>query len=98
MSQTINDIKVTSEAWVDLSNASGIPAGTEYDIQNKKGTWVLLHESDGEPSINETSGRVMPIIPDPSAKAIVVGGSLRIWAKALSSGAVTTATLNLQII
>lgn len=98
MSQSLADIKVTPEAWVDLSSISGIPVGTLYDIQNKKGTWVLLHESDTEPAIDETAGRVLSIMPDSTSKATVADGSLKIWAKAISSGAVTTATLNLQLL
>ena len=98
MTITLDDIQVTTDAWVDLSTASGIVAGTKYDIQNKKGTWVLLYESDTEPLITETSGRFLSIIPDSSSKATVLEGSLKVWAKALSSGAVTVATLNLQVV
>lgn len=96
MAETITDIKVYTDSWTDISSASGITAGTKYDIQNKKGLWVDLYESATEPDIDETSGKLLSTFPDATSTATIPTGSLNIWAKARANGSVTTATLNVQ--
>lgn len=97
MAETIPDFKVTSEAWVDIST-KGIPVGTKYDIENRRGTWVILHESASEPLLTETSGRSLATFPNDNSHATIPAGSLNIWAKAIPNGAYTVATLNIQVV
>tara|TARA_Y100000588_G_scaffold244854_1_gene259133 strand:- start:68523 stop:68819 length:297 start_codon:yes stop_codon:yes gene_type:complete len=96
MSKTLPDIPITPDAWVDLSDASGIPAGTAYLINNKSSVWVKLVESETEPADDETSGEILANFPESLSAATIPSGSLKIWAKARPSGAYTTAILNLQ--
>ncbi|AUR86335.1 hypothetical protein NVP1084O_128 [Vibrio phage 1.084.O._10N.261.49.F5] len=97
MAKTLPDIYISSEdGWVDLSSASSIPEGTRFDIQVKTSVWVLLHESNTKPSDTETSGRLLSNFPQPTSKATIPTGSLKIWAKARPAGAYTTAVLSLQ--
>lgn len=96
MADTLDNVVVTQNAWVDLSSASGIVVGTAYDITNQKGGWVLLRESDSEPDLEETSGRRLAVFPDELSEAYVATGSSKIWAKMLTHPTITASELNLQ--
>ncbi|CAH9011772.1 conserved hypothetical protein [Vibrio phage 277E43-1] len=96
MAKTLPDIPITPDAWVDLSDVSGISAGTPYLINNKSSVWVRLIESDTLPAIDDTSGEILANFPETYSAATITAGSLKIWAKARPSGAYTTAVLNLQ--
>jgi hypothetical protein len=93
MPATIADIEI-GDAWVDLNTTSGIAVGSEFTIQNKRSTWILLHESTSQPSANETSGVYLTNLDRPDGKGKVVTGSLKIWAKSTKAG--VTALINIQ--
>lgn len=96
MAQTINNIVVTQDAWVDLSDVSGITAGTAYDITNQKGGWVLLHESDTIPADDELNGRRLAVFPEELSEAYIPSGSTKIWAKMTTNRNILASELNLQ--
>lgn len=96
MSNTLPDITVESDDWTDLSDVSGIPAGTQYLITNKHTVWAMLIESDTKPSLDESKGVIIANFPSEMSSAIVAAGSDKVWAKARPSGAYKTAVLNLQ--
>lgn len=96
MAQTIADIIVTSDAWTDISSVSGITVGTKYDIQNKGVVWVDLYEGGTEPILTEESGRYISSFPNPTSKANILTGSLKIWAKARATVAYKKAKINVQ--
>ena len=92
MSQTLDNIEVTSEDWVDLSTESGIAVGTAYEISNQLGGVVLLYEANTKPDVTQKSGQRLPSFPAENNNAQITAGSLKIWAIALQN----SASLNLQ--
>ncbi len=96
MAETIDNISVTADAWVDLNTAAGISVGTAFDITNEKGGVVLLYESDTEPDETETSGRKLNTFASCNNVAEIESGSLTIWAKTQSNGSITGSELNVQ--
>ena len=96
MANTLPDISVKSEDWTDLSDVSGIPAGTQYLITNKPTVWAMLVESDTKPETDYTNGVLLANFPSEMSSAVVTGGSKKVWAKARPTGVYKTATLNLQ--
>jgi len=95
MAATIPNIKVSANAWVDLSAESGIAVGAAYEITNQRGGWVLLHESSTEPSIEEDSGKRLASFPV-EYSAYIGEGSLKIWARLLNDSILTGAELSLS--
>lgn len=98
MAQTIDNIPVTTEEWVDISAISGIAAGTAYTITNEKGNTVLLHESATEPAADEKSGRRLAIFPSPTHFVTIPAGSLKIWAKQLDNKVITGSEINVEVV
>lgn len=96
MAETLPNIPVGHDAWVDLSTVSGIAVGTAYEITNQKGGWVLLFESSTEPDINEKSGRRLSVFPNENSSAFIPEGSLKVWAKLLHDTIITGSELNLS--
>jgi hypothetical protein len=80
MSATITDIEIGG-TWVDLNTVSGITVGSEFTIQNKRSSWVLLHESSTEPLAAEMSGVYLTDLSKSSGRCTVKSGSLKIWGK-----------------
>lgn len=93
---TIIDISVTTETWVDVSSVTGIAVGTGYNIQNKKGSVVILVESATEPQADYTSGKYVAPFPSSVSTATILEGSSSIWAKAKKDNVLTGCTLNCQ--
>ena len=86
MAQTLPDVEVTNSAWVDINTVTSIPVGTAIDIYNKGTESCLLYEGDTAPSINSREGQMLTSIKHPYAKASVLAGSLKIWAKIPTNG------------
>jgi len=96
MANTLPDISVGSDDWMDLSDVSGIPAGTQYLITNKYTVWAMLVESDTKPDLDFTDGILLANFPSVMCTAIIKSGSNKVWAKARPNGVYKVATLNLQ--
>lgn len=86
MAQTIEDIPVDNTAWVDLNTESGISVGTKMLITNKSDTWGLLYEGAVAPSIDSVDGVLITNLNKSYATAIILAGSLKIWAIAKKEG------------
>ncbi len=93
---TINDIIIPNDAWVDLNTVSGIPVGSAFDIQNKTTVWVQLYESNSEPDLDETSGRILTNLGYNYGVATILKDSEKIWAKAKPQGGLDSAVINVQ--
>jgi len=85
MSQTIPDIEI-GDSWVDLNTTSGVAVGSEFIIQNKKTTWILLYEGTDAPLSTSTAGVYLTNLDRPDGKCTVRSGSLKVWAKSTVSG------------
>lgn len=94
MAQTINDIPVTSAAWVNLNTQSGIAVGTPMFIVNESLTWVRLFEGSTAPALDYSSGITLTNKTNGYADAYVERGSLAIWA--LSTRENQTVNLSVQ--
>ena len=94
--KTINDIKIPNDTWVNLNTVAGIPVGNAFDIQNKTTVWVQLYESDSEPDVDETSGRILTNLGHNYAVSTILKNSKTIWAKAKPQGSLDSAVINVQ--
>lgn len=96
--ETLDDISIPNDQWVDINTASGIAVGALFDIQNKTTIWVQLYEGDTAPSLDETSGRLLTNLSDFYGIATILAGSKRIWAKARPQGGKTPAVVSVQVL
>ena len=64
MADTIPNVRVPANSWVNLYTASGLSVGTQLQIQNVGQTRILLHTGATEP--NATDGfNILPENSDP---------------------------------
>lgn len=96
MSETLPNIPIGFNSWVDLSTESGIAVGSPYEITNEFGGWILLHESSTVPDINEKSGKRLAVFPDDKSSAVIKEGSLKVWAKLLHDTIITGSELSIN--
>lgn len=82
MSQTIADLTITPNAWVDVFSITGISQSSPLLLQNKSGrTHIDYVISDIEPTLDYDFGGVIHKYPDnPSGTPIYTAGS-KLWLK-----------------
>ena len=78
MAETIPDIIVPDDVFINLNTSSGIAAGTAMEINNKSLTWVYLIESASQPAADSTAGNVLSNYSDSYARAVIPSGALAI--------------------
>lgn len=90
MAQTIPDISVSHDSWVDVNTISGVTVGTAAQITNKGVENVWLYEGTDAPSIDSKDGELLRVDGVRSV-ATIAEGSLKIWAR--SAGRDSTLTI-----
>jgi len=84
MAETLPNISI-GQSWVDVNTESGISVGTAFSLYNEGTGSIKLIEQSSEPSHNDTKGKILDPHRFPNSLAIIPTGSLRIWAKAIST-------------
>ena len=83
MSDTINDIKVDGDIYVNINTLSGIVAGTALVITNKSTSRIALQISASQPAANSTDGEILYRGPSSLSVQIVTAGENTVWGKSL---------------
>ena len=76
MADTLPNVQLPADTWVNLYDETGISAGTQVQIQNTCRTRVLLHTGANEP--DSTSG--FNVIPPNSVPFVNQSGASGEWA------------------
>ena len=82
MVQSLPNIRVESNVYLDIYDTSGIDVGDPMIIENKSRYPVRLYEGDTIPSPTDTDG----ILLHPSMQIKIPTGSLKIWAICINKG------------
>ena len=85
MADTINDIVISNEDWVDVSTETGIASGSSVTIQNKGVELVLLWISNTKPSADSEDGIIIYTLPHQHSIKTIKSGHNKLWLKTLSS-------------
>lgn len=84
MANTIPDVSVPANDWVDVYSATSIAVGTGLIITNKSSYPVLLQIKGTKPSLSSTDGE--PLDPDGAYKRLQISpNESGLWAKTLDS-------------
>lgn len=82
MSQTIADLTITPNAWVDVFSITGIPQSSPLLLQNKSGrTHIDYVISDTEPALDYGFGGVIAKYPDNPAGMLISTAGSKLWLK-----------------
>lgn len=85
MSQTIPDILVPSNEFVDINILANIIVGATFTILNKGNYNIVLQESVLQPSASSEDGVLITNVYSPHARADIRAGSIRVWARTLGT-------------
>lgn len=85
MADTLNDIIVPEDSWLDVSVASGIATGTALTIQNKGTTSILIQISATQPNDGDDDGPVAYDTINYTSLYSVSSGENKVWIKSNSS-------------
>lgn len=85
MSDTISDVLVSKDVYVDINTLSGIVAGTAVVIANKSTTRVRLQVASSQPSANSVDGEILYPGGHVDAIKIVTSGENTVWAKSFDN-------------
>lgn len=96
MSQTIPDIVVPSNQFIDVNTLSGVTVGSAMTILNKGNYNIVLQESTLQPAASSEDGVIMSNIYSPHARADIRSGSIKIWARTL--GTDVSCKINVQAV
>lgn len=81
MADTLNNIPLNRDTWVNLYQAAGLSVGVQLQIQNVGQTRVLLHTGASAP--DGTSGfNVLPVNSDPYVNQDSSAGE---WARSVDA-------------
>lgn len=82
MSTAVIDVTIGDTAWVDITTATSIAAGTALILQNKTIPEIYVQLSASAPS-GDKEGFILSNIYQPShSMTIPAGGVLKVWARA----------------
>ena len=79
MADTLANIKISSENWVDLYDESSISTGTQLIIQNVGQAKIMIHTGASAPG-DDDGFQVLPINSDPYVNQESSSGE---WAKSV---------------
>lgn len=82
MTDTIQDVEVPIDEYVDLNTLSGLPAGTAVVITNKSTGWCRLQVTSVKPLASSTAGEPITNLPHNTAIKFITAGESTVWAKA----------------
>lgn len=84
MADTLPDVTVPSNDFIDAYAATGITLGTSIVITNKSGRTILVVEAASKPAADSKDG--VPIYPNNSFTnpSVVTGTPSGVWIKTLS--------------
>ena len=95
MTESIQDISVSGNDWININLESGIVTGTRMIITNTGKSPALLYEGDTKPAASDFIGKPITTQDRPYAEVEVKSGSLTIWAKS-SRGTKSNTKINIQ--
>ena len=75
MSDTIPDLKITSNEYLDIYLSTGITVSTELSIQNKRSKPVYVQVSPTKPDHNSTDGYLLLA----NQSCVVKGSISKVW-------------------
>lgn len=85
MADSIADIAVTSDDWVDVSALTGILVGSEMIIQNKGIAHLLVWIGATKPTAASTDGPIIYDFPNEPSVASIAVGEKKVWLKAVGA-------------
>lgn len=85
MANSIPDLVVTTDDWIDVATLTSIPAGTEMVIQNKGTTAVLVWIGQFKPSADSTDGPVIYDYPHDETSILIDEDEDKVWLKSTGS-------------
>lgn len=85
MADSIADTPIATPAWVDVSVATGIIAGTAITIQNKGITPILMWIGAIAPAADATDGLVIYDYPHEPSQTDVASGASKVWLRATTT-------------
>ena len=89
MANSLPDINIPANAWVDLYAASGIVVGTKVNIHNKGASRVTVAVNATEPLTTHTGVFLAPVgVGAPSIPLQNEDGDAGLWAYSFGGGSV----------
>lgn len=93
MSDTIPDISLGPDVYVDLNTLSGVAVGTPLVVSNKSHSPIRLQQVATQPDDNSTEGMILAHMLHPNARLVLDAGESTLWGK---SGSTTNARISVQ--
>lgn len=84
MAETVPNITVPFDQYLDLNTASGIAVGTAMQVFNRGTQHILIQESAAQPLTSSNDGVELTNTSQDYADCTVEVGSLTIWVKSAS--------------
>lgn len=81
MANTIGDVIVSSDDYVDINTLSGIAAGTAVIISNKSTYNIRLQIAVSKPDADSKDGEIIFVGPPSTSTRLVTAGESTLWAK-----------------
>lgn len=82
MADTINDILVTDDEWIDVYTTTGITVGSSVTVNNKGGYNILIQERATKPSDDDDNGKLVGDYTTGTYNATITETPTGIWLKA----------------
>lgn len=82
MANTIPDIPVPTDEYVNINTLSGFSVGTALIVTNKSTEWGLMQIASTKPTDDSFSGEPICSLPSPTAIKFVGAGEGTVWVKA----------------
>ncbi|AUS01943.1 hypothetical protein NVP3058O_025 [Vibrio phage 3.058.O._10N.286.46.B8] len=95
MSETIDDVEVLGDDWININTESNTDIGTRMILTNIGKSPALLYEGITKPNKDYNGGKPLTTQNRPYAEIEAKTGSLAIWAKA-NRGTKSKTTINVQ--
>jgi len=83
VADTIPDVLVQEENYVDINALSGIVAGTALVLTNKSTSRIRLQISTTQPANSSVDGEILWPGPDPTSIKLISALENDVWAKSL---------------
>jgi hypothetical protein len=83
MVDTIPDVLVDKDVYVNVNTLSGVVAGTALVITNKSTSRILLQISNAQPAADSTNGELLPPLPASTAIKLITALENAVWAKSI---------------
>lgn len=81
MANTIPDISVDKDVYVDVNTLSGLIAGTALVVTNKSTSRIRLQVSATQPDATSEDGELLFPLPDSTAIKLISAAENTLWAK-----------------